>query len=243
MACLAGCSTEYNLATQKQESLIYGTDKEVAIGDSVAQSIEKKYDLLEEVDANERAQRILDKIVAVCDRRDVVYFIKIIEDEEMVNAVSLPGGHIYLFSGLIDAVKNDDQLASVIAHEVAHITARHGIKRLQASYGAAVLQIAGANAGAGGVTNLAINSLFSEYSQQDELEADALAVKYMEKAGYDTSEIIGLLEILKEKQDRTTQVFSYFKTHPGVAKRISNVNAEIKGKMEFRDYLNLINNP
>lgn len=239
---LIGCSTEYNLATKKQETLMYSTEKEVQIGDSVAAQVKDNYKFIEDIDANERVKKILDKIVEVCDRKDVTYFIKII-DEEDLNAVSLPGGYVYIFKGLLDKVKNDDQLAGVIAHEVGHITARHSVKRLQAYYGAMLLQLASIETGgrvASGV-NFALTSLFMEYSQEAEFESDRLAVKYLKKAGYDPNQMTDLLEILyKENQKEPLRKYSYWRTHPHIKQRMAIVNKELSGKLEFKDYLNLV---
>ncbi len=238
-----GCTTEYNLATKKQETLLYSEDKEIRIGDSVAEKIAKKYDFIEDVDANERAQRILDEIVAVSDRKNIPYFIRIIDDDPL-NAVSLPGGYVYLFKGLLDKIENDDQLAGVIAHEVAHITARHSVKRLQNYYGAMLLQVAAIEAKnsqfAGGV-GFAITSLFMEYSQDAEHEADSLSVEYLKRAGYDPEEMLGFLRILHvEHQESPRRPYSYWRTHPHIKQRIAVVNKAINGSINFKDYLNLV---
>ncbi len=240
MVFCSGCfTTQYNLATNQQETLIYDTEKEIAIGTSYASQINKKMDINTDVDINERVQNILNKIVSVCDRQELVYFIKIIDSKEL-NAVSLPGGYIYVYKGIIDEADNDAQIASVIAHEVGHINARHSIKRLQAAYGATVLQVVAAVAApevAGG-TNLALNTIFTEYSQEDEYEADKLAIKYMKKAGYDPHEMITFFEKLqKEEEESPIRTKSYWKTHPNATKRMANVRKEITGKLEFRDYV------
>jgi predicted Zn-dependent protease len=238
---LAGCTTEYNLATQQQETLLYDTDKEVKIGEAVAPRIEAQFKVITDVDVNERVERILDRIVAVCDRKDLVYFIKVLDDDP-INAVSLPGGYVYVFRGLIDKVDNDDQLAGVIAHEVAHITAKHGVKRMQNAYAALLLQVAStqANGNVAGGTNLALNSLFLEYSQQAEFEADRLGVKYLKKAGYDPKAMAQFLRKLKEaKEKEPLQAHSYWRTHPYLSQRIGMANQAVTGKLEFRDYLNM----
>lgn len=238
----SGCATEYNLATQQEETLLYGTEKEVQIGDAVSEEIEKQYEVVSEVEANERVERILNKVVEVCDRKDIVYFIKIL-DEDIPNAVSLPGGYVYIFKGLLDKLDNDDQLAGVIAHEVGHITAKHSIKKLQASYGAMILQILSsrANSQVAGGTNFALTSLFLEHSQQDEFEADKLAVKYMREAGFAPSAMLGVLEKLEEAQSKEpVRPYSYWRTHPHIPERMAVVNQAITGKIEFKDYLKLI---
>jgi predicted Zn-dependent protease len=245
MVFLCGCTTEYNLATGQQESLMYGVEKEVKIGDAVAQSIEEQYKVITDVDINERVQKILDRMVPICDRKELVYTIKVL-DEDIVNAVSLPGGYIYIFKGLLDRVKNDEQLASVIAHEIGHITAKHSLKRLQTSYGYLLLQVAAIGAGdpqvAQGI-NVIMTTVFLEYSRRDEFEADRLGVKYMKKAGYDSTQMIGMLELLRKEQDKTgPQPKNYFRTHPYVHERIAIVNQAITGQLDFKDYLKLMGN-
>ncbi|HPB68490.1 MAG TPA: hypothetical protein PKU74_06235, partial [Candidatus Omnitrophota bacterium] len=99
-----GCASEYNLATGREERLLYGTEKEVSIGDAVARQVEQNYPISREVDLNQRMETILDRLVPVVDRKDLVYTIRVI-DEDTVNAVSLPGGYVYVFRGLIDKAK------------------------------------------------------------------------------------------------------------------------------------------
>ncbi len=238
-----GCTSEYNLATKQEESLLYSTEREVRIGENVAMQIMNHYEIINDLDLNERVEKILDKIVSVCDRKELVYIIRIINDEEdTINAVSLPGGYVFIFKEMLTFAKNDDELASVIAHEVGHITARHGIKRLQASYGAMLLQLASIEAGGQAAMGigLALNSLFMQYSLEDEFEADRLSVKYLKKAGYKPEGIVDFLAKLKEKQEKQPiRPYSYWRTHPFIPQRIAAANKEITGKLEFKDYLNL----
>lgn len=249
----SGCvSTEYNLATKNEEYYLYSTDREIALGQSASESMEKQVDLVDNVVMTEKVQRILSDIVAVCDRKELVYFIKVIDlkpkerkeygDDKIINAMSLPGGYIYMFKDLIEAAENDDEIAGVIAHEVGHVTARHGIKRLQASYGALILQLAStqANGNIAGGVGFALNSLFMEYSQQDEFESDRLAVKYLKLAGYNPEGMTSFLKKLKKEQDKSrTREFSYWRTHPHISQRIAVVNQEITGQLNFRDYMSL----
>jgi predicted Zn-dependent protease len=238
----AGCATEYNLATGREESLMYGTEKEVKIGEAVAAQFNEHFEINTEVDVNERVETILDRITAVADRKDIIYHIKVIDEDE-INAVSLPGGYIYVFKGLMDKVENDDQLASVIAHEVAHITARHGIKRLQAQYGYLALQALAISSGDPSLirgTQAAFLTAFTEFSQDDEHEADRLAVRYMKRAGYDANEVAEMLRLLKREQDkRPAGQFVYWRTHPHIPRRIAVVNQEVAGELKFQDYLNI----
>jgi Zn-dependent protease with chaperone function len=239
---LAGCSTSFNTATMRQETLMHSTEKEVDIGVSAATAFEKQFTVLDDVEMQTRVQTILNRIVAVSDRQELIYVIKVIDEKE-VNAVSLPGGYIYIFKGLIDEVQNDDQLAAVVAHEVGHITAKHAMKRLQAIYGAQLLQIltvASGSANAAGGVNAAIGTLFTEHSQMDEFEADKLAVKYVRRAGYNPEEVPGMLRILETHHQKSrARPYSYWRTHPHITQRIGMANKELRGTLSFDDYLDL----
>lgn len=240
---LCSCTSEYDLATHKTEYYLHSRDREMAIGLKMHTKVMKKYKLYENVEQNERVQKIFKKLVAANkDRTDVVYSIYIL-DEKDINAFSLPGGYIYLFRGVLDIAKTDDQIAAVIAHEMGHISARHGMKRLQASYGATLLELAATQAGGNAAygVNVGLNSLFIQYSQQEEFEADRLGVKYMKGAGYNPEGAIRFLELMKKEEDKKgPQPFSYWRTHPHISERIGNIGRAIKGKMDFKDYLKLI---
>ncbi|MFA5087703.1 MAG: M48 family metallopeptidase [Candidatus Omnitrophota bacterium] len=241
----SGCVTEYNLATRQTESLLYGTDKEISIGEGVAKQFDANFKMNTDVDINERVRRILERIVAVCDRTELIYTVKII-DEDKVNAVSLPGGPIYVFKGLVDKVANDDELAGVIAHEVGHIAAKHGMKKLQASYGYTLLQLLAVSSGDANLaqgTQTAYLALFLAFSREDEFQADQLAVRYMREAGYNPRAMVDFLIKLKEEQHKAPlATISYWRTHPYIGERIAMANKEITGQLGFKDYLNLTGN-
>ena len=239
---LCGCSTEFNPATQRQETFLYSDEKEKSVGASVALEVEKKFKFDADVDVNERVEKIVHKIAAVCDRRDLVYTIRVIDEDE-VNAFSLPGGYVYVYKGLIDRIGNDDQLAGVIGHEVGHITAKHAMKRLQAAYGATVLEglaIATGKAAVAAGVDLTASSVLFANSREDEFEADRLGVKYMRKAGYDPRQMkLMLAKLLEYQAKQPPRPLNYWRTHPFVPERMARADAEAKGKTEYRDYLNM----
>lgn len=238
----SSCATEYNLATQQEETLLYGSEREKNIGAGMAQEIDKQIKLCTDVDVNERVERILKRIVAVCDRQELVYTIKVI-DEDLLNALSLPGGYVYIYKGLIDKVKNDDELASVIAHEVGHITAKHSIKRMQSMYGDLLLQaaaIATTDGEFAAGVNVALSSLFFAHAREDEYQADSLGIKYMKKAGYNPEGMVDMLKILKSHQDKERSTpYSYWRTHPYLTQRIASAGKYTNQDLNFREYLNL----
>lgn len=244
VACfILGCSTEYNVATGQEETFFYSTDKEVSIGQAIAKQIEREYKFTEDPLIQKRVADIGKRIVGVCDRKDIDYHFKVLEDEE-VNAVSLPGGFIYVNKGLVDKVANDDELAGVLAHEVAHIVARHSIKKLQAVMGYSLLRILTVAVPGGGQVGGAADAAFTElmlgYGRKDELLADQLATRYMKLAGYNPRCMIDFLKTLQDVNRRKPlRPRSYLKTHPYVPDRIRVVKEELGEKIGFTDYINI----
>jgi len=243
---LSGCSTEYNIVTGKEETFYYSTDKEVQIGKAISREAEKEYKLVDDPLIQKRVEDIGKKIASVSDRKEIDYSFKVLDDEE-VNAVSLPGGFVYITKGLIDKVDNDDELACVLAHEVGHIVARHSIKKLQALQGYSILRILVAQAPGAGVVGNAADAAFTElllgYAREDELLADQLGTRYAKLAGYDPHSMIKFLQKLQEINRRKPLMpRSYFKTHPYVPDRIRVVKQELGEGINFKDYINIEEN-
>ena len=238
---ITGCIREYNIATGREDLILYDTQKEVNLGRSISASVERERKLVKDQNLTERLDSIGKKLAEVCDRHDVVYHFNVIDDKE-VNAFALPGGFIYVNKGLIDEVKNDDELAAVLAHEIGHIVAKHSIKKLQAMLGYSFLSILAAQTAGPDFkqgVDLAFMQILSGYSKEDELLADRLAVKYVKLAGYNPSAMIDFLEKLKEiNQKQAPRPLSYFRTHPYISYRILTVKQEIGENISFDDYIN-----
>jgi len=236
---LFGCHTEYNVATGREDWLLYDTEKEINLGQAVSKEIEKEYKPTEDYGLQQKIDDIGQKIAAVCDRQDINYRFKVLDDET-INAVSLPGGYVYLFKGLTDKAENDSEIAGVIAHEVGHIVAKHSMKKLQAALGQTLMNlllIPTRNAQAIQGANAAFISVFLAYSREDEFLADSLAAKYTKLAGYDPQGIVTFLEKLKDQKE--IREFSYWRTHPYITERIAKIRGQIRGGIDFVDYINL----
>jgi len=244
---LAGCATEYNLATKQEEWIYYSSDKEVKIGESIAKEIEKKNKFVDDPLVTRRVEDIGKRIVAVCDRKDIDYHFFVLDDDEEVNAVSLPGGFVYVNKALIDKVANDDELAGVLAHEVGHIVARHSIKRLQALMGYQFFRILLAQAPASGEVGMSADVAFLQlllgYSREDELLADQLAARYTKLAGFNPYGMVTFLEKLREVDKYKMRPLAYAKTHPYIPDRIRIVKQELGEKVSFEDYINIEQKP
>jgi len=236
-----GCSTEYNVVTGQEEQYFYSTDKEIKIGEAMSRQIEKRYKFDPDPLVQKRVQDIGKKIADVCDRKDITYTFRVIKDKE-INAVSLPGGWVYINSGLVEKVNNDDELAGVIAHEVGHIVARHSIKKLQAVMGYQLLRFASIAVSPGEVgatADVAMSELLLGYGREDELLADQLSARYLKRAGYNPRGTIMFLEHLEKIERRKPlKPKNYFKTHPYAPDRIRVIKQELGEKIDFDDYIN-----
>ncbi|MBU0503915.1 MAG: Maf family nucleotide pyrophosphatase [Candidatus Omnitrophota bacterium] len=244
---LSGCSTEYNIATGKQESFYYSTDKEVQMGQSISRSLEEELKLADDPLLQKRVEDIGKKVVAVSDRKDIDYHFKVLDDEE-VNALSLPGGFVYVNKGLVDKVSSDDELAAVLAHEVGHIVARHSIKKLQGVISYSFLRLLTVplnDAGkVGTAADMAVTELLLGFSREDELLADQLAARYVKLAGYSPKAMINFLEKLEDiNRRKPLRPKNYLKTHPYVPDRIRVVKEEMGEKIGFSDYINIQQKP
>lgn len=251
---MAGCATEYNTATRKEEWIYHSTDQEVKIGQSVARQLEQVYKVTENAVFQKRVKAIGEKIANVCGRKELVYRFNVLEareekdkkdiDEE-VNAMALPGGYIYCFKGLFTVANpTDDELAGVLAHEVGHVVAKHSLKKLQGSTVYTLLRILATQVPNAGDLGYGLDAAFFElmtgYSREDELLADRLGARYCRLAGYDPHGMITFLEKLQViNRKKPLRPFSYGKTHPYAPDRIRVVKEELGEEISFKDYINI----
>lgn len=240
LSVAAECPAEYNMVTGKDENIIVSPEKEMEMGDSIAKKVEAVYKLDPDKHVQERVELIGQRLAKYCDRKELIYHFKVLAVDD-INAVSLPGGWVYVFKGLIDVCKNDDELAGVIAHEIGHIAARHHMKKLQQSSIAsiAMILVAATQGGqAANATDLAITSLMASYSREDEFEADKRAVLYTKEAGYDPHGVLTFMETMKREKKNDIRPYSYFKTHPYVGERMGKIESAIEGRKTFREWIN-----
>ncbi|MGA8871375.1 MAG: M48 family metallopeptidase [Candidatus Acidiferrales bacterium] len=212
----------------------YSLDKEIALGKQLAQEVDKSAKFIDDPVVNEYVNRIGQNLVRNSDAR-VPFTIKVI-DSDTVNAFALPGGFFYVNSGLVLHADEEAELAGVMAHEIAHVCARHGTK--QATKGD-IVQMASIPAmifipysWAGYAIyqgmNFMIPLTFLKFSRNDEREADYLGTQYMYKAGYDPNAFVAFFEKVEadEKKEPGT-IPKVFATHPPTPDRIEAIQKEI----------------
>ena len=235
---MAGCTTfgTYNPATGRNEFIVISTANEIAMGEDINNSLNIQYEMSSNKEFIERVEGIGARVVQVSDRQDYEYHFFVIEKDEL-NAFTTPGGNIYIFTGLLNKLKKDDQLASVIAHEVGHCAARHVAKKFQTALGYdiisnLILDQFDSTGQAARVASLSSGALmklvFSAYSRKDEYEADRLGIKYMYLSGFDLGGVIEALTILKEESTGGgTPIL--LRSHPYLKDRIKEAQKIIEG--------------
>ncbi len=208
----------------------------------VAKRIEDKIGLEEDAILQARVDIIGQKVTSVCDRKDLVYTFKVLKGEE-VNAFALPDGHIYIFKGLVDKTKKDDEIAAVIGHEIGHIAARHHEKRTRRAILTNIFDIVAVTGASTRRNKININNALIEltlsYSREEEIEADRLAAIYLKKTDYDPHAVISTIEILiKSEFEGPIRPKRRWRTHPYLSDRIKTAREEIEGHINFTDYIN-----
>ncbi len=223
----AGCTTIYNAATGRKETLLINTPAEVSLGADMDKEVRKTMRIVENPTMVCRLNRIGNKLTYYCDRQDLIYYFNLVKDDEL-NAFAIPGGYIYVNTGLFNSA-TDDELAGVIAHEIGHIAARHSVKQIQASLGYQILMnlVLGiySKQSMGQAMDIVYNLVNLGYSRKDETLADTLAVKYTRKAGFNPEGIVTFFEKLKKEEARkgSGQPFVFLRSHPPIDERISHV--------------------
>lgn len=239
---------DYNPATGEDDIVFISEVREIRIGRSLARSVEEKFGVLKDAGLQKKVDKVGQKIAAVCDRPELTYSFIVLEGEDLEeeqrhNAFALPGGYVYIFKEMVEDTESDDELASILAHEVGHIVAKHSMKKLQSSIGLAGLNLIGAVAQRDGQTHtktsIAITELMMAYNRQAEFEADKLSVIYLKKAGYDARAAVAFIDRRLEKELKgEIRKYHYFRTHPYISQRRAMLNKEIEGKFGFDDYIN-----
>src|SRR6202521_119800 len=213
---------------------LYSLEREISLGKSLAQEVERSSKLIDDPVVTEYVNRVGQNLVRNSDAR-VPFTIKVIDSDE-INAFALPGGFFYVNSGLILHAQEESELAGVMAHEISHVTARHGTKNatkgelMQLASIPLILLGPGGWAGYGiyqGL-NLAIPVTYLKFSRDAEREADYLGLQYMYKAGYDPNSYVTFFERIQADEKRHAGTIpKVFSTHPPTPERIENAQKEI----------------
>jgi predicted Zn-dependent protease len=223
----AGCGSGGLGASGNSVSL----DQEWQLGNQMAAQVAQQMQLSNDATAKAYLTSVGERIHAQTQLADRPFTFDIVNDPN-VNAFSIPGGHIYINSGLIAQADKADELAGVVAHEISHVVARHVIKQVetQQKIGAIGSILLGQNPN--GLQQLLAQVIaggaMARFSRADEKEADDLGLQFMTKAGYDPHGMLDMFQkLLSLEKGGNTSVERFFADHPGTQDRINDISSRI----------------
>jgi predicted Zn-dependent protease len=226
--------------TRYSNAGLLGERDEVKLGTQLHREVTKKFNLTDVGLA--RVDRLGQRCARVSLRPNLTYKFHVIQNRE-INGFSLPGGHVYVTTGLL-RLANDNELASVLCHEVGHVVARHSLKTLKKSKEyddianslGDITGVAGSIARDLGVTlgQIVGAGMLTVHSRDEEREADFLGVRTMMAAGFDPQGMITMFQKLQRIEEQDSDLLgSLFSDHPDAEERIENTRYEI-GRMRRR---------
>ncbi len=225
---LAGCATYYNPVTEKEEYTLYTEQDEIDMGIAIDKKLQKENKIVE---TPEYIKEIAEKVGKKSDRPNLNYTVRIIENKE-INAFATPGGFIYLYTGLLEKIESNDEIANIIGHEIGHICARDGINQLQKtllySIPASIL-LSNKSAAIQNAIDAAFTITMLKYSREQELRADKLGLTYASYAGYNPEGMISFFKKLQDIEKKSPSLkITFLSSHPDIADRIDNAEKVIR---------------
>lgn len=231
---LVGCTK--TPVTNRTQFMMISPDQEMALGATEAKKVVETSKVSTDKKLQDRVKRIGERIAAVSGRSNFAWEFTVIDDATP-NAFCLPGGKVFFYTGILKITENDDQIATVMGHEIAHALARHGAERMSmqsaSNIGAQVLaaalnvpaQYQNLYAQAYGVTSQV--GLILPYSRKFEHEADQIGVYLMYKAGYNPAQALKFWENMARLSKSSQKPPAFLSTHPADDERIREIREYI----------------
>jgi predicted Zn-dependent protease len=218
----------------------YSLDSEIALGKEYSALVEAHLKLLDDPLVTEYVNRI-GQIVVSCSDAKVPFTIKVVDSDEL-NAFTLPGGFLYVNHGVILIAENEAELAGVMAHEIAHVAARHATRQMTRANMLSLVSLPLDMAGGGLIgqaVQLAVGFMkpveMLKFSRSFESEADYLGLEYLYAAGYDPEAFISFLERASAEENDVGKWGALLSTHPLMTSRIKKSQLEIARVLPQRD--------
>lgn len=233
-------SSTYNPVTGEKQYVSVTPEQEVALGIQSAPHMAQRHGGLHpDRQAQARVDAVGNKLVHSGPAGDgpYKYEFHLLADDRTVNAFALPGGQVFITAALYNRLSTEGQLAGVLGHEIGHVVARHGAQRIsqqkltQGLTGAVVLSTydpSNPRSQATAQVAMVVGNLISmKYGRDDELESDALGVRFMADANYDPRALIEVMQILEQASGGSRQA-EFFSTHPNPDNRVAKIEQEIR---------------
>jgi predicted Zn-dependent protease len=214
---------------------LFSVQQDAEVGRQAAQDAERQLPMLRDGTTEGYINAIVQRLAAVAPGPRFPYRARVVNAAE-INAFALPGGYVYVNRGLIEAVRNEGELAGVLAHEMAHVAQRHGTSQATKAYGAqmgvgllgSLLGGRDQRLGVGEqiIGSLGLNALFMKFSRNAESEADRVGAQMMSRAGYDPMAMANFFDLLAAQQrGNPSAVSQFFSDHPSPQNRSASIRA------------------
>ena len=228
---VSGCAL--NPATGKNQIMMVSEDQEIAMGRQADSAVVLSIGLYPDPVWQRYIQQFGARIAATSERPTLPWTFRVVDDPA-VNAFAIPGGFVYVTRGLLAHMTSEAELASVVGHEIGHVTARHTVaemsKQQLLGLGLAVGSMASSQvAKYAGTANQALGILYLKFSRDDESQADQLGLRYMRRASYDPRqmpEVFRMLERLSAAEGGA-RLPTWLETHPSPANRVAAITEQI----------------
>lgn len=212
------------------------TQQEVDLGNQYAAQVDQQLPLIRDPEVARYITVLGDSIARVSDDRSLRWTFQVV-DQPDINAFAVPGGHIYVYRGLIEKTATMSELAGVLGHEIAHVTQRHSMLQMRdqqrANVGVTlgcILAPAVCNSGLGSAAlQVGGGAAFAKFSRDDEAEADKFGVTYITRAGIDPRGMPSMFRtLMAERKTNPSGLDNFFASHPVEESRVAHTEAEIK---------------
>ena len=251
---IAACAT--NPVTGKPELSLVSEQQEIQMGQQGAQQVAQEVGLVKDQALQNYLQTIGSAIATKSERPNLPWTFRAVDDPSP-NAFALPGGYVFVTRGLLDLMNNEAELASVLGHEIGHVTARHSVHQMSEQQLAQLALGVGAIlsptvAQFGDVAAQGLGLLFLKYGRDDERQADDLGFRYALNQGYDVRYMDDVFRSLQRlgEASKESPLPSWLATHPGEAERIQTIDSKLaqlqpaqlaNTKVNAQEYLQRVN--
>lgn len=237
----AGCAGVQHTADQGAAALgqaLLPTSEEIRIGNQLAAEVNQQEKILQNDAVQQYVRRVGKRLVDAAGktaRPEITYRFTVIDEPNQVNAFALPGGHIYVYSGLIRAADSEAELAGVLGHEIGHVAERHAAQALGAQFGLQTLAALALGQNPGMIQELAAGiaaqGYMSRHSRDAERESDALGLRFLTAAGYDPMAMPAFFKKLERMGGSNSNALAqFFASHPNPGERADTLTRSIRSQ-------------
>lgn len=236
LALSTGCATT---GPNKGEFNLISLDQEQALGKQFDAEVHQQLKVMDSPQVTAYIQQLGERIVSGAPKTPFKFEFRVVADPA-INAFTAPGGHVYVNTGLIEAVSNESELAGVMGHEIAHAVERHVTEQMSKMYGAQLLATVALGQDPNVLTQITTQlvgtAVFTKFSRDAERQADRLAINYLVNAKIDPRGLVSFFEKLKSAGGAPPRLLQWLSTHPVTEDRIHDAKVRISKLSHLDQY-------